>query len=78
MGEEYASQNRSEFDWYNPHLYNYLHDAKKTDDYNLNRILFRVRLLIVTFMNEIRNVVTENHRFDIQDEPFLVTAIWKF
>ena len=25
MGEDYASQTRSEFDWYNPHLYNYLH-----------------------------------------------------
>ena len=25
MGEDYASQTRSEFDWYNPHLYNYSH-----------------------------------------------------
>ena len=25
MGEGYASQTRSDFDWYNPHLYNYLH-----------------------------------------------------
>ena len=23
MGEDYISQSRSEFDWYNPHLYNY-------------------------------------------------------
>ena len=23
MGEDYASQTRSEFDWYNPQLYNY-------------------------------------------------------
>ena len=25
MGENYTSQSRSDFDWYNPHLYNYLH-----------------------------------------------------
>ena len=25
MGEDYASQTPLEFDWYNPHLYNYLH-----------------------------------------------------
>ena len=25
MGEDYTSQSRSEFDWYNPHLYNYSH-----------------------------------------------------
>ena len=25
MGENYTSQSRSEFDWYNPHLNNYLH-----------------------------------------------------
>ena len=25
MGENYTSQSRSEFDWYNPHLKNYLH-----------------------------------------------------
>ena len=25
MGEGYASQTPLEFDWYNPHLYNYLH-----------------------------------------------------
>ena len=25
MDKDYASQTRSEFDWYNPHLYNYLH-----------------------------------------------------
>ena len=24
-GEDYTSQTRSDFDWYNPHLYNYLH-----------------------------------------------------
>ena len=24
MGEDYASQTRSQFDWYNPHPYNYL------------------------------------------------------
>ena len=24
-GGDYASQTRSEFDWYNPHLYKYLH-----------------------------------------------------
>ena len=23
MGEDYNSQSRSEFNWYNPHLYNY-------------------------------------------------------
>ena len=25
MREDHTSQTRSEFDWYNPHLYNYLH-----------------------------------------------------
>ena len=25
MGENYTSQSRSEFDWYNPHVKNYLH-----------------------------------------------------
>ena len=46
MGEDYASQTRSEFDWYIPHLYNYLHPLMfyKTVGFSHSRLNVEVQV----------------------------------
>ena len=46
MGECYASQTPMEFDWYNPHLYNYLHPLLfyKTVGFFQSRLNVEVRV----------------------------------
>ena len=46
MGEGYASQTPLEFDWYNQHLYNYLHPSLfyKTVDFFQSRLNDKVQV----------------------------------
>ena len=55
MGENYTSQSRSEFDWYNPHLYNYLHPLLFYKTFGFFSISFERKSAGVLFTSILRS-----------------------